>query len=61
MSEKKTDLQKLKDEYADDLEYEHARLLTEIGKTASRGLSGNVGFVAKQTARHHIIRGMLQQ
>ena len=60
--EKKSDIEKLHEEYrGSDLEFEHARMLLEISKVASRGLSGNVNFVAKQTARHHIIKGLLQQ
>ena len=59
-TEKKTDLEKLKVEYKDELEFEHSRLLLEISKAASRGLAGNVGFVAKSQARHHVIRGLLR-
>lgn len=50
----------LKEEYDDDIELMHARLQIEIGKTASRSLAGNVRFVAKQTARHHVLKGLMR-
>lgn len=55
------DLQQLKDEYDDDLEFMHARYLHEIGNAACRSLSGNVGFVAKQHARHHVLKGLIKK
>ena len=60
-ADKKSEIDQLRDEYSDNVEFEHGRLLVEIGKTASRGLSGNVGFVAKQQARHHIIKGLMKR
>jgi len=57
---KKTDTEQLREEYKTDIEYEYGRFMIEIGKTAARGLSGNVGFVAKQQARHHIIKGLMK-
>jgi hypothetical protein len=48
-------------EYDTDIEYMHAKMLQETGKSASRALAGNVRFVAKQQARHHVIKGLMKK